>query len=305
MSPPTISGRWRVESIGMNILPRRFAPLCLTVLLPAVSHAQTVDGTSPPAVDAAVPVASVAPAAPGQPIVASDMLHTDAHGRHLAPHGTLYLIEYVSVKTDRGVEGFEPGQEVHVVEAHRATHTLVVSDGRAQIEISPAKLTNDMDIAAMVRRKDQADQASIAAYVQTEQDAYNKFEREAAEATARDVERADKQQAAASTIVDNSINATQTAQPAAAATADASAYNNYYGSNGYGYGNPYSYFDGGGSVTIVNPNGNRPSNNGTAPSNGGTNPASQGTAGGGKVAAPAGGATNPATIGTAGRAGGR
>ena len=287
----------------MTHFPSRCGAIFLTLLLPAVAPAQTVDGTSPPAVDAAVPVASVAPAAPGQPIAASDMLHTDAHGRHLAPHGTLYLLEYVSVKTDKGVEGFEPGQEVHVVAAHRATHTLVVSDGRAQIEISPDKLTNDMDIAAMVRRKDQTNQASIAAYVQKEQDDYNKFEKQAAEATAKDVERADKQQAASSTIVDNSINATQTAQPAAT-TADGSAYNNYYGSNGYGYGNSYSYFDGGGSVTIVNPGGNRPSNNGTAPSNGGTNPANQGTAGGGKVAAPDRGC-HQSGDGRHGRTGGR
>ncbi len=188
----------------MNIAPARFGAIFLTLLLPAVAHAQTVDGTSPPAVDAAVPVASVAPAAPGQPL-AGDMLHTDAHGRHLAPHGTLYLLEYVSVKTDKGVEGFEPGQEVHVVAADRATHTLVVSDGRAQVEVSPSKLTNDMDIAAMVRQKDQTNQARIAAYVQTEQEAYNKFEKEAAEATAKDVERADKQQAASSTIVDNTV----------------------------------------------------------------------------------------------------
>ncbi len=292
----------------MNIAPARFGAIFLTLLLPAVSHAQTVDGTSPPAVDTAVPVASVAPAAPGQPIAASDMLHTDAHGRHLAPHGTLFLLEYVSVKTDKGVEGFEPGQEVRVVEAHRATHTLVVSDGRAQIEVSPSKLTNDMDMAAMVRQKDQANQASIAAYVQKEQDAYNKFENTAAEATAKDVERADKQQAASSTIIDDS-GASLSAQPvdatATTTNGNGSAYNNYYGSGGYGYGSPYSYFPEGGTVvTNVNPTANR-ANNGTAPSSGGINPANVGAAGGGKVAAPSGGqgGTNPATVGTAGAAG--
>ena len=288
----------------MNTAPARFGAIFLTLLLPTLSPAQTVDGTSPPAVDAAVPVASVAPAAPGQPRV-GDMVHTDAHGHHLAAHGTLYLLEYVSVKTDKGVEGFEPGQEVHVVAVHPATHTLVVSDGRAQIEVSPSKLTHDMDIAAMVRQKDQASQASIAAYVQKEQDAYNKFEKQAAEATAKDVERADKQQAASSTIVDDT-GASLNAQPVdATASSNGSAYNNYYGSNGYGYGSPYSYFPEGGTVvTNVNPAGN-PANKGTAPSNSGTNPANTGTAGGGKVAAPTGGATNPATIGTAGRAGGR
>ncbi len=270
-----------------------------------------MDGTSPPAVDTAVPVASVAPAAPGQPLV-GDMIHTDDHGRHLAPHGTLYLLDYVSVKTDKGVEGFEPGQEVHVVAAHPATHTLVVSDGRAQIEVSPAKLTHDMDIAALVRRKDQANQAGIAAYVQKEQDAYNKFEKTAAEATAKDVERADKQQAASSIIVDDTARALN-AQPVDATVgnngsgSNGSAYNSYYGSGGYGYGSPYSYFPDGGTVaTNVNPAG-VPANSGTAPSGRGTNPASVGTAGGSKAAAPSGGqgGTNPATVGTAGRAGGR
>ena len=220
----------------------------------AGAFAQTVDGTSPPAVistdpNAPVPVASVAPAGPGQPVV-SDMVHTDSQGHHLAPHGTFYLLDYVSVKTDKGVEGFVPGQEVHLVEVHRPTHTLVVSDGRAQVEVAPEKLTHDMDIAAMARRNDQANQNRIATYIQSERDSYAKYEKQAAEATAKDVQRNEKAQVAASTIVDNS-GASQPTQ-----TVDTTVGSNgygYYNSGSYGYGSPYSYFGGGDSVTIANP----------------------------------------------------
>ena len=181
---------------------------------------------------------------------ASDMLHTDAHGRHLAPHGTLYLFEYVSVKTDKGVEGFEPGQEVHVVEAHRATHTLVVSDGRAQIEISP-----DQAHQRHGHRRHGPPQGpgrpgtASPRTSRPSRTAYNKF--------GEGGRRGHRQGCRARTtsnrppprrIVDNSIQRDQPDRAArrhATARRTSSAYNNYYGSNGYGYGNPYSYFDGG------------------------------------------------------------
>lgn len=294
----------------MTHSPFRLSAVLLIPVLGFVpgAFAQTVDGTSPPAVvtdnaNAAVPVASVAPAGPGQPVV-SDMVHTDSQGHHLAPHGTFYLLDYVSVKTDKGVEGFVPGQEVHLVEVHRATHTLVVSDGRAQVEVAPEKLTHDMDIAALARRNDQANQNRIAAYIQSERDAYAKYEKQAAEATAKDVERNEKKQVAASTIVDNSgvdnTGLNQTSQPV-----DASVGGNgygYYNSGSYGYGSPYSYFGGGDSVAIVNPgNSVNPATVGTASANSPT--AGNVARGGGSTGATqsTGASSSGAAHGTAGK----
>lgn len=241
----------------------------------ATASAQTVDGSSPPAASAPIPVASVAPAVPGQP---SDggIAHTDAKGRHVAPHGTFYLLEYVSAETDKGVEGFEPGQEVHFVEAHRATHTLVVSDGRAQVEVSPSKLTNDMDIASMVRQKDQANQSKIAAYVQSEEAAYAKAEKEAAEASAKELDKHRQQEVAESAVSNQLQNAqpTQTVQQA-----DASVSTNgygYYNEGNYGYGSPYSYFGNGNNTVVVS----APAGTGSAPAAPATVP---GASGGNKV----------------------
>ena len=252
------------------------ARLCAPLLIVAAGfgttpiHAQT---TAP------IPVASVAPASPGQPPDVG-IQRTDAKGRHLAPHGTFYLLDYVSATTDKGVEGFEPGQEVHFVEARRATHTLVVSDGRAQVEVSPTKLTNDMDIASMVRQKDQASQTQIAAYVQSEQAAYAKAEKEAGEATAKDLEH-HRQEEVADSAVANRLQTAQPAQPVDA-TVSGGGYG-YYNQGGSGYGSPYSYFGDGGGTVIVNPQANAPAAAPAAPA------APVGASGGNKVAVPAGG----------------
>ena len=214
------------------------------------ARARTADDT--PAATPANPVDPVAQPAPAisttSPTTAdertAEMIHADKNGRHLAPHDTFYMVAYVAVKTDTGVEGFDPGQEVHLVEVRRPTHTLVVSDGHAQVEVSPDQLTNDMNIAAMARQKDQADQAQITAYIQSEKEAYEKFLREAADSTAKDLEKRkqDQQKALAETQAEEQTPVAQVA-PAqnAPLSADADFGNGYYGNGGYGYGNPYSY----------------------------------------------------------------
>jgi hypothetical protein len=181
------------------------------------------------------PAADASSSATSQALAAG-MAHTDAQGRHLAPRGTFYLLSYVSARTPNGVEGFDPGQEVHLVEVHRQTHTLVVSDGRAQVEVPPSKLTNDIDIAALVRQKDKAKQARITAYIQSEEAAYSRAEARAAAFTARDLARrqqAEEAQAAAS----DQAPVQPTPEPA-----DDSVDNGYYNEGGYGYGSPYGYF---------------------------------------------------------------
>ena len=169
-----------------------------------------------------------------------DMVHTDAKGRHLAPRDTFYTTEYVSARTDKGVEGFPPGTEVHLVSVNQEAHTLTVSDGHAQVEVPPSKLTHDMDIAALIKAQDQAGQERVAQYEREEALAYQKYEKEVTDYTARDLE--EREQA----IKDAEVQPKPAEVSAAAESTDTAAYNNgYYGEGGYGYGIHYVYFTNG------------------------------------------------------------
>ena len=203
---------------------------------------------------------------------------TDPKARHLAPRGTFYMLSYVAARTDKGVEGFDPGTEVHLVEVHSPTRTLVVTDGRAQVEVPPTALTNDLDMALLARRKDQANQAQIVAYQQAQQAEYDKVEKQEADYTAKDLEKRKEQQ----------IEVAQAAQPTPQPTApqqiqaadNAVGYNNngYFDEGGYGYGSPFGYF-----VNNAAPaaSGTTKSPNTTAPSAGAPNNVAAPAAGGG------------------------
>ena len=265
------------------------SPAARFFVLPS-AYGQTA-GDIPPATPGnpinpvAQPAPSVSTAAPtkADEQSANNMVHSDENGRRLAPHDTFYLLSYVAVKTGAGVEGFDPGQEVHLVEVHRPTHTLVVSDGRAQVEVTPDELTNDMDVAAMVRQKDQANQAKITAYTQAEKEAYDKFEREAAENTAKDLENRKQAQKEATQekIAEEQAPVAQIA-PSQNAPISTNGYyaNGYYGNGGFGYGNPYSYFVESSAAPAANSGSAKPA----APANGGA-----ATSKSSKAAAPVGG----------------
>lgn len=216
------------------------------------------------------------PQTAGSPVGAA----TSQEGRHLAPHDTFYLLQYVSAKTPTGVIGFEPGQQVRLVEVRRPTRTLVVGDGQAQVEVGPELLTNDMDIAALVRQKDQANQTKIAAYVQAEQKAYDNAQRAAAVDTAKDIEKINKQERDSSTV--NADNSKLSQPPVEVGGGGGSGYGGNGNGNGYGnvgsgyYGSPYSYFSGStatGSSTTTNATTAAPA---TGTARGATNPAATG-----------------------------
>ena len=182
----------------------------------------------------------------GSPAAIAGMPHTDARGRHLAPHGTFFIVSYVSAKTDKGVEGFVPGQEVKLVDVDREKHTLTVTDGRAEVEVSPNQLTNDIDIAAMVRQKDEAGQARINAYLQAEMAAYQQYEKQQAIASAQEIREINKEQAVAQAVSTAQTTATapSTVPVETVDGAVATVGSGYYNEGGYGYGSPYSYFYG-------------------------------------------------------------
>jgi hypothetical protein len=164
------------------------------------------------------------------------VVHTDAKGRHVAPRDTFYTTEYVSATTDKGVDGFPPGTEVRLVSVNQEAHTLTVTDGHANVEVSPGKLTHDLDLAEAVRAKDQRAQARVAEYQQAQESAYQKYEKEVAAYTAQDLEK--REQA----IQQAEVQAQPQATPSAQVVDTASYGNGYYNEGGYGYGSPYYYF---------------------------------------------------------------
>ena len=211
---------------------------------------------------------------------AEQMVHTDAKGRHFAPHDTFYMLDYVSARTDKGVEGFEPGAEVRLVSVNREAHTLTVTDGHAQVEVPPDKLTNDTDIAALLKAKDQANQAQIAAYQQAEAKAYQEYEKQAADYTAKDIEKRQQDQRDAQNRAQEQANANENAQQVNSSVNG----NGYYNEGGFGYGSPYGYFA---NLTPTNVNGG---GKGSVPSAQGGNQAGNRTTGAGSTGGSAGGA---------------
>ena len=172
--------------------------------------------------------------------VKNETVHSNAPDRHLAPRDSFYTMDYASARTDKGVEGFPPGTEVKLVSVNREAHTLTVTDGRANVELPPDKLTNDIDIGAMVRANDAANQESIVRYQQAEQASYQKYQQEVADYTAKDLQKREQaiQQQSEPTQKQVEMNHTSD-QPSTLAS---SFSNGYYNQGGNGYGNPYSYF---------------------------------------------------------------
>ena len=188
---------------------------------------------------ASAPMAFAQQPAPSDQAVENQTVHSNAPDRHLAPRDTFYTMSYDSKRTDKGVEGFPPGTEVHLVSVNREAHTLTVTDGHANIELSPDKLTNDIDIAAMVRAQDTASQEQIARYQQAELANYQKYQKEVADYTAKDLEKREQAIQKSNEQLQEQAATSHADQPS-----DTSAnYNNgYYNQGGSGYGNPYSYF---------------------------------------------------------------
>ena len=105
----------------------------------------------------------------------------------LAPEGTYFLRQRVSLKIDSGVVGFAPGTKVTMIQQGDPLST--VSDGKYQFSVAPSLLTNDLNIAEDVAKADYTTQAQIAAgigqsvrwYQQQQRDAIAAEEKEKAE----------------------------------------------------------------------------------------------------------------------------
>jgi hypothetical protein len=114
----------------------------------------------------------------------------DPDRHHLAPEGTFYLMERVSITTDSGVTGLAPGTRVHLIQDKG--DVFRVSDRTTTFEVPVEKLTDDVDLAQLVARNDAQSQRLVAEYVQR-QNAADRENQNAYKAMldeqARDVER--------------------------------------------------------------------------------------------------------------------
>ena len=112
----------------------------------AISHAQT-----PTASPAATQAAQVRPP-------------------RLAPKGIFYLMERVAVKSKSGVAGFAPGTRVKLVKDRG--ETLLVQSEDTKFEVHGDQLTNDLDLADLLRRQDAQAQRELARAMQDRLAAY-------------------------------------------------------------------------------------------------------------------------------------
>ena len=158
--------------------------------------------------------------------------------RHLAPEGVFYVLSYLSVPTPKGIIGFEPGCEVSLVAVHNETGSLLVTDGKYQVEARPSQLTNDMDIAALARNQDARSQQIVSAYLNNERDTFQKTQQKIDQEHSANVDKIN------ASIVENSAVGRKQG-PLNEESQPASSYDRYllrHGySPGYSYGSLYSY----------------------------------------------------------------
>jgi len=79
---------------------------------------------------------------------------------NLAPDGTYFLLQRISITTDSGITGDAPGTKVTLV---AAGPPMQVTDGQNEFEVQPSQVTNDLDVAQRVFYADQTAQAEIKA----------------------------------------------------------------------------------------------------------------------------------------------
>ncbi len=86
------------------------------------------------------------------------------------PQGALYLLERVSVTTDSGVIGINPGARLRLVSA-KDDMLRVKEEGGTSFDVSREKVTEDVYLGRLASRADLASQQAIADYLQDQHDA--------------------------------------------------------------------------------------------------------------------------------------
>jgi hypothetical protein len=96
--------------------------------------------------------------------------------RHLAPAGTFFLTERVSIATQFGVKGIAPGSRVTFVRANEENFN--VTDGETEFTVKKSQLTNDLDQAKAMATADHAMQVQATRSVEQQK---NEIDRRKAE----------------------------------------------------------------------------------------------------------------------------
>jgi hypothetical protein len=103
-----------------------------------------------------VTIATPAPTATPQPVPIAIAPPTPR--KNLAPAGTFYVIQRISLTTDSGITGIAPGTRLTMVSPGPP---MRVTDGQNEFEVQPEQVTNDLDIAAQVYYADRHAQAAV------------------------------------------------------------------------------------------------------------------------------------------------
>ena len=156
-----------------------FAPAPVPNVPPAVArpHAQPTRA-KPIAAKPSTPAKGQTP----KPTPAARSILTRAP--RLAPEGTYFLLQRVSLQIDSGIVGFAPGTKVTLVE--KGDPLCTVSDGHYQFAITCPQLTNDLDVAESATKSDYAAQAQIAGVIDQWVRQYQQQQREAIAATEKE-----------------------------------------------------------------------------------------------------------------------
>jgi hypothetical protein len=102
--------------------------------------------------------------------------------RHLAPEGTYYLLQYVSITTPSGIVGLPPGTKITALARDETSFKVSDADDHAFL-VAQSQITNDLDLAAAVARRDAAVQWRIQNQIASEA---RKYEQEQAKQWAKE-----------------------------------------------------------------------------------------------------------------------
>jgi hypothetical protein len=157
-----------------NLVEPNMEPAARTTAAVATPALPPLETPAPAPIWQAPPGATPMPAsvaAPARVAIASPTPY-----RNLAPEGTYFLIERISVMTDSGVVGVPPGTIVKLVSAGPA---MRVSDGKNEFEVRSTQLTNDYDVALLAANADRNAQSSAGALSAREAKEFNQQQMDA------------------------------------------------------------------------------------------------------------------------------
>ena len=85
-----------------------------------------------------------------------------------APAGVYFLLQRVKLTTDSGIEAFPAGTQVQEVSKQATTCHIRIRDG-LEMDIPIQQLTNDLDVAALLKKQDQLSRQQVAKIMAREQ----------------------------------------------------------------------------------------------------------------------------------------